>query len=282
MKPIIFHDFTDSQNVNLQDRKWFFQQYFKNFETEEHFQKSIAAIEVTPEKNLTRQCIEVLRENISSLKNALNDLGLDKEFPEVVFMSGGGSWDGHGMLVDSRAIVFFDMQRMVRWIATANFAIKTHIAHEIIHAIHYRRSPAFYLGNYSTVDDEIIKRMFAEGLGTHLSSKITGVPLHRALWLGLLDDSTSLQWCERGDQMRLQVAESFRRVLETGTDPDRLAETLFTVPGITQGELLRGRFGYYFGAKIVESLQTGRSDFHLLEMPFNEVKQKMLDYFFGA
>jgi len=199
--------------------------------------------------------------------------------PDLVFLVGNGYFDGHGILVKDKAWVFFDMLKMNIWLKKEGFAVKTHFAHETLHAIHYYYSPEFYIGNYVTVKDRYLKRMIAEGMGTYISGKAMNTGENIALWLGFFNKEEVEIWRKNCINIKRKIWHEILQSIEANQFSQDLDIRLFSAYDITKEALLKGRVGYYFGMNIVKlaGFEVGISK--LVHLDFSDFESIIKHYF---
>lgn len=194
---------------------------------------------------------------------------------ELVLMSGPMLFDGHGLLVGDRPVVFFDMELVRRHFEDGEFEVRTHVAHEIGHGIHYASVPAFYPGSSKGPGQEVWHRLVAEGLAVRLSEQLVGVAPRNALWFGLLDADSYRDWCA---EARRRDAALWRSVLA--------ADASLRFDSEVWGELFRGggasnlgRFGYLYGREIVERAERDHSWLELTRLQPDAWRRYVDEYF---
>jgi hypothetical protein len=257
----------------------FYGEYFRCFSDKEKFSKEIGSIIPGIDKAVTLNNVEIIERTFNDLKPQLKKYFPNIVLPDIIFFIGSGGWDGHATIIKDKPYTFFDMFRMNQWLANSNFCKEAHFTHELVHAIHYYQSPEYYLGNYKTPGDNLLKRLIAEGMGTYLSYKITGVDFFHAAWLGIIDDTLCSRWEESCLRHKNTIKELLKKALHDSCAEKEISNSLFSVPGFNDDDLVSGRFGYYYGAKIIEEFFPGISPSKLVSFGYDKFIEPINKYF---
>lgn len=266
------------QNVLTQNQH-FFTEYFRTFVAKERFitDTNIALNRINPDDlqikiNLIIKSFEIL---VPKIQEFLHE---DVNLP-VYLVVGPGVWDGHGILIDGRPAVFFDMTAMLDLMNNPAFNLEFHLTHKTLHAIHYSYTPEFYPGNYKNIRDKYLRRMIAEGVVTYLSSQIlVGAP-GDYLWFGLLDQMRTRFWISRSEMDKQIVWGTLRRLVADNQDDAELGMKLFSVGDYDPEVMMEGRLGYYYGTEIARSVAEDVGLHRLLTMKLVMFKEYAENFF---
>lgn len=168
--------------------------------------------------------------------------GLSTAAVEVVLFVGHGTTNGHAFRDDGRFVVWIPVEPY----GDARLA-KVFLTHEVLHALHYTRSPGFYFEN-TQEQSRMARMVITEGLATCLTSIVLDVSEEEALWGGYLPPDGLAEWmtqCERRQaEMRAFIRDNFDQSLpEHG---------LFCL-GDTS-DVFQSRGGYFAGMRIARDV----------------------------
>ena len=225
---------------------------------------------------ITRQNVETLTGNIIKVGKMLKDFFPIDEVPDTIFFIGPGNWDGHGIMVKGKAYTFFDMTLLNRIMKNPGFKKEVHNLHEMIHALHYSLNRNFYPGNYDSVKDEFFNKMWAEGIASYLSMKITGAKLSEALCFGFLENEEFYEWIEKCEELKGGFHKSIMDSIRKDSIDKKAYNRLFFMCGET---ISQGRFGYYYGFEAVKRIAGESGDESLLFKKPDEVAKCIEIYF---
>lgn len=259
----LFYDFTD--------------EYRRVFIPDISLTEKLAEAVNRADPQITRQNVAILTDNITKMGEKLKGLFPENELPDTIFFIGPGNWDGHGIMVKGKAYTFFDMTLLNRIMENPGFKKEVHNLHEMIHALHYSLNRNFYPGNYDSVKDEFFNKMWAEGIASYLSMKITGAKLSEALCFGFLENEEFNEWIERCEELKDDFHKSIKDSIRKDSIDQEAYNRLFFMCGET---ISCGRYGYYYGFEAVKRTAHISGDESLLAMTCDEVA-KSIEIFGG-
>lgn len=183
----------------------------------------------------------------------------------ALLVVGSGSANGHAMLAGDQATAWFCLEEISSPRTARVFAL-----HELLHAIHYSRSPSSYFSTRAK-RDLCSRQLICEGIATYGTASLHGITLDEALWADYLPESTRTRWmtdCRTSfEDLRKYAKERFR---------DRAPEGLFTLADLSDIKTSRG--GYFLGALLVEALcKRGISLAALIDLPIDELTKLVWD-----
>lgn len=252
----------------------FFAEYFSVFKDNDEFiessRKSMA--DFTPEQveNISDQIINITENKLSLI---LKETGFSRG-PGVIIFIGDGSWDGHGIIIDGKPYVFFDLASQK---GENEYNLQTYITHELIHPFHYYYSPDFYPGNYVTLIDKYFRKMIAEGLATFLGYYFSGYDIADSYWLGIFNEKQVKKWIDNCKKAKSDIASRLQEVLREEKYDEYIYYKLFA---IISEDFAENRYGYYYGTKIVENIFQNMSPGEIIEADF-EIYRDEINNFFG-
>ncbi|BAL81429.1 hypothetical protein [Caldisericum exile] len=256
----------------------FFKEYFSTLEDKKQFHENIEVILRDTNIDLTKINIGLLTKRLSSLMRLLKRSVKKIVIPDVIFFVGLNNFDGHGLILNGKPYIFLNMTRMNEMLENKSFIIDLHLLHETFHAIHYYHSPSFYLRNYKSTEHHYLKRMLAEGVATYLSKDFKKASFDSALWLGLIDREHFTEWVKNCTVMKRSMWELIKNAIASNNFDVSLINTLFAVPGARQEDLVKGRFGYYYGTEIVRKVAE-KEGLRILFLEYEEFRNYVEPYF---
>jgi uncharacterized protein YjaZ len=190
---------------------------------------------------------EMITERLRALEERFAAFELDTADLEVILLVGQETSNGHAIRLDDKFAVWLPIETYPTEIRVDVFA-----THEIIHAIHYQRQPAFYFEN-DTEFRSTSRRLLTEGLATYFSRELLGIDDATALWADYLDENEAVEWMtachDRDEELRQIIRDRF-----DGTDHD-----LDLFHAAEPGDPLRFRGAYFVGLKAIDELAALRA-----------------------
>ena len=258
--------------------KDFISEYISLCDREEGFTERLNKAFVLADKEKTIRDIEKLKEKFGILEDRICAFLEGPVVPEVIFFIGNPGWDGHGIIIQGKPYVFFNMTILSgHHMVLPDFSIDIHILHELFHGIHYHLSPEFYQGNYHTSEDRYFKKMLAEGIATYLSGKLTGGSEKEALTFGCLSEEDFRKFIRDCETLKKDFWLSMQDACDRNREDKELSDRLFCIPDMKPDALARGRYGYYYGLKIAEKIAEETGDRGLLTV--KDIKGYIKEYF---
>lgn len=154
---------TDDNSINSP----FFREYFRSFNSNTNFKEDTSQLMRKYTLQDVTETVSLLKLMSEDVQNRINNnLNRDVDLDIITFF-GDCSFDGHGMLIDEKPYLFFDLNAIIPRIDFYNFQV--FITHKMLHSIHYSLNPDFYRGNYRKVEENFLKLLLSEGIATHLS-----------------------------------------------------------------------------------------------------------------
>jgi hypothetical protein len=262
----------------LKNHKDFFNEYFLTLEKEEQFRVKIQNVIENTNAELTRINIALLMKRVSLSLPFIMQVDKDIIIPNLVFFIGLDNFDGHGLIIKGEPYTFLNMTRINNLLENKLFTADVHLLHEIFHAIHYFYSPSFYIKSYTSIEHKYLKKMIAEGIATYFAKETIGASPENSLWFGLLGDKHFKEWVRKCRMKRVSIWKSIKNSIANNDLDTSLINTLFSVPGMKQEDLAKGRLGYYYGLKIVE-IAARKEGTKILHLTYEKFKDYAKQYF---
>lgn len=168
--------------------------------------------------------------------------GLDIADLDIVLFVGQDTSNGHA---------FRDIGEIVVWIPIESYLssslVRVFLTHEIIHALHYVKSPDYYPENTEDMR-KMSRELITEGLATYLTAKILDIDDLTALWADYLPVDKAILWfneCEKRE------TELFKYILDNF---DHSGSDIRLFQAADPDDILKFRAGYYAGMKIIEAV----------------------------
>lgn len=222
--------------------------------------------------NKTVSFLKSLAEEMLKYISKSIDRNIDVGF--ITFF-GDCSYDGHGILIDGKPYVFFDLNAIIPRLGFYNF--RTFITHELLHAIHYYLNPNFYRANYQTVEERYFKLLFAEGIATHLSSVITSEKMEYAYCFGYISKKQVMEWIRNSEKMKSHIGNDINKAINRSTLDNSLYNRLFGIEDFSM--LTSYRLGYYYGSEIIKWLLEYKNINDVLTLDYNQASKSIYRYF---
>ncbi|MCD4783613.1 MAG: hypothetical protein K8T10_07255 [Candidatus Eremiobacteraeota bacterium] len=254
----------------------FISEYERVCDNRPDFSGRLSSTVLEEDSDITAQNVEKLIKTIEGLEFPTSSFPGKIQLPDVIFFIGTRAWDGHGIYIDGKFYVFFNMSILNMIMAKPEFNRDIHNLHEIIHAIHYTCLPEFYPGNYRKTDQQYLNKMIAEGTATYISGKLSGKTPGESLCFGLMDEDDFQEWIGIARESKGEIWRSLKECFETGKKDEDLMSRLFYMPG---GSLDSGRFGYFYGMEIVRSAACKHGDEMIMSMNMERFDSYIKKYF---
>ncbi|KPL03950.1 MAG: hypothetical protein AMJ90_02515 [candidate division Zixibacteria bacterium SM23_73_2] len=236
-----------------------FKHYFKYAAKRNNFKKILNESEV---KNKT----SLILSRLPKIERKFKKSGFDISSLRLVLFVGQGTSNGHA---------FKDKREFVVWIPIETYPttlqVDVFLTHEIIHALHYFRSPGFYFN--SITEQRIVSRqLITEGVATYLTKKIMRMTQGEALWADYLPKVKIKSWLS---ECRKKEKELQKYILRSFFSSDPEISIYFAK---NPENIYEFRAGYYIGLKLVYRMVK----FHklnpenLIEMPRKKFEKMIL------
>lgn len=194
------------------------------------------------EKEVAERSSLILSE-LPDIEAKFTAFGLDIADLDFVLFVGQDTSNGHA---------FKDNEKMVVWIPIESYIssslVRVFITHEIIHALHYVKSPDYYSENSEDMR-RMSRELITEGLATYLTAKILNVDDLTALWADYLPADKTKSWL---DECERRKTELYGYILD---NYDRSGPDIKLFQAADPDDILKFRAGYYAGMKIVERIE---------------------------
>lgn len=181
-------------------------------------------------------------EELHRLRNPFTSRGFDIDKMEFILFVGQGSTNGHALKLGSKFPIWLPVETYYTSLLAHVF-----IAHEIIHALHYERSPEFYFEKREDMY-HTGRLLVTEGMATYLTKEILEIDEGTALWADHLPKEDQSVWLDLCDENQGKIREILRRNFHGGQE----GAVLFQANN--PNDILEYRAGYYIGLKIIEKI----------------------------
>ena len=256
------------------DRYDFFKEYFKVFNHNDKFTED--TIQSLKEMNINDilDTSHVLEEKVQEkIEKITKDIELEV-LPGMITFIGDESFDGHGIILNGKPYVFFDLTAVTR--RKDKYNLDMYVTHELIHSIHYGSQVSFYPGKYKNIKDKYLKRLIAEGLATFLANYYNNYNIEDSYWLGFLDSDKVREWIINCENNKNKIGDKLKVQINRNEFDENLYLQLFALPG---SDYANGRCGYYYGSQIVEEAFQDKTVKELLGMKFYKFEKYIELYF---
>lgn len=210
---------------------------------------------------------QYLLNSLSRIEPALRNFGVQPESLELALIVGQNSTNGHA---------YREQDRFLPWVAVECYRTQTladiFVTHELVHALHYQATPAFYFAQRVEKDNGL-RQLLTEGVATWLTAEILGVSESLALWADYWPESRVSGWL---DQCEVKLPQLARYLLERINSEQSTQLFLLAEPD----NILANRSGYYLGLRAVQALarENGLAPAECLTLPRFEAEHLVLDW----
>lgn len=253
----------------------FFKEYFRSFNSNANFEEDTRQLMREHTLKDVSKTVSFLNSKAKEVLDLINNSLNTDIVPAVITFFGDCSYDGHGILIDGKPYVFFDLNAVIPRIDFYNFT--AFITHEMLHPIHYSLNPNFYRRNYRTVEEKYLKLLLAEGIATHLSYVISKEKIEDTYWFGYLKPDEVRDWIKNCEKMKNDIGTDLHRAIDAGKLDNSLYNRLFGIEDFTM--LTSYRTGYYYGAEIVKGFLEENNVNDVLTLDYGRAKEVIKDYF---
>ncbi|MHC0551934.1 DUF2268 domain-containing putative Zn-dependent protease [Salinicoccus sp. CNSTN-B1] len=255
----------------------FFKEYFRLFNSNVSFEKDTKQLMQAYSTQEVSKSVSFLKTLSEEILYQINDILNRDVVLDIITFFGDCSYDGHAILIDGKPYIFFDLNAVLPRLDFYNF--KAFITHEMIHGVHYILNPAFYRGNYHTVEEKYLKLLFAEGIATYLSSVISKEKIEDAYWFGYLKTNQVSKWVRNCEKMKNDIGNNLQQAINLGKLDKPFYNRLF---GIDDFEMVTSyRTGYYYGSEIVKYFLEEKNINDALLLDYKGAKKLISGYFYG-
>jgi hypothetical protein len=190
---------------------------------------------------------ELVRSHLNHVSACFAAHGLDLSDLEVVLFVGYGTTNGHAFCENGKFVVWIPIETYVEPLYTDVF-----LTHEIVHALHYSRTPAFY---FETAEekDRMSRVLITEGLATYLTSIVLDCAEAEALWGGYLPPDPLTAWMRQAEKRFGEICG----FLAQNFDCSFTNHGLFCL--LDTGDVFRSRAGYFVGSRVIQGIARDRS-----------------------
>lgn len=267
------------KQMNLTDQDFsfdpFFTQYFRLFNSNENFWQDTLQLMEQYTINDVSETVSFLELIAKEMLIEINKNMKGKIDVGMITFFGDCSFDGHGILIDGKPHVFFDLNAIIPRLDFYNF--RAFITHELLHPIHYDLNRDFYHMNHKTVEEQYFKLLFSEGIATYLSFIISKESIEDTYWFGFIDQEQVSEWINNCENMKHDIGNDLYKAARTNVLDPSLYNRLFGIENFDQ--ITSYRTGYYYGAEIVKKLFKEKSIHDVLTIPYDEAKKIIYNYF---
>jgi hypothetical protein len=213
----------------------------------------------------TTELLEVRRAQLQTHIDFCNDVLcqagiIDSPITSLLFIGNGGA-NGHAWHNGLHFVAWFAIEALESEAQMRVFAM-----HELLHAVHYQRSPDFYFG--SRDEKELVwRQLLTEGIATYLTMRLLHISEGEALWADYLQPQAIASWIASCERERYKLLHYMLEHLDS-TDSNEL----FLAGDAT--DVWSYRAGYYCGLKLINAIVTrlNLSDVELLNMPADRLR----------
>ncbi len=237
-----------------------FQHYFRYWAKRKYFSKTLNKAEVKKRLNL-------IEPRLSRVEKKISKFGFNISFLKIVLFVGQSTSNGH---------VFRENKEFIVWIPIEAYStplqVDVFITHEIIHSLHYLKSPDFYFNNFN--EKRLISRqLITEGVATYLTKHIIKITQAKALWADFLSKEKTKIWFRECQQ---KEKELFKFVLKNFSSINPEISLFYAK---NPRNIYEFRAGYFVGLKLLDRIVKTKkiNPKNLLGIPKKKFKKMILE-----
>lgn len=237
-----------------------FQHYFRYWAKRKYFSKTLNKAEVKKRLNL-------IEPRLSRVEKKISKFGFNISFLKIVLFVGQSTSNGH---------VFRENKEFIVWIPIETYStplqVDVFITHEIIHSLHYLKSPDFYFNNFN--EKRLISRqLITEGVATYLTKHIIKITQAKALWADFLSKEKTKIWFRECQQ---KEKELFKFVLKNFSSINPEISLFYAK---NPRNIYEFRAGYFVGLKLLDRIVKTKkiNPKNLLGIPKKKFKKMILE-----
>ena len=205
------------------------------------------------EREVSSLSDEELRARVGLIQSVLEPIGehltahgLDHHGLRIVLFVGGNTSNGHA---------FADGDTWVVWLPVETYSTealaRVFVTHEIMHALHYRTTPAFDFKDKPS-KAHLGRQLITEGLATYFTAQVLDISEEDALWGDYLSPLVLKNWM-RECRTRLDELKAICR-----TRFNQSASGLGLFMANDPNDIMNFRAGYYLGGEVIRSIAVRR------------------------
>jgi hypothetical protein len=187
-----------------------------------------------------RQKAGLILEQLPLIESKFRSAGFPLDSIKLVLLVGQGTSNGHAFREGNRFTVWIPVETY-----PGELSVRVFVSHEIAHALHYEREPAFYFGD-TAGKNRVSRQVITEGIAAYIPMIFLGTGEKETLWADYLNPGDVELWFQECLRQEKQLKE---HVLEKWNDED---EDLFTL--VDTNDVFRSRGGYYVGLRMIEKI----------------------------
>lgn len=208
-----------------------FAHYYGFWATPKPYGPGLTAQYVTRQAALIRGQLPMIESRFAEFGISLSDL-------QIVLFVGQSVSNGHAFEHKGKFVVWIPVEAY-----PSELQVQVFVPHEIVHALHYERVPAFF---FQTRRDKnrVSRQVITEGTATYVSLNVMGLSAEMALWADYLPREHVELWYS---ECCRQTSVLNKHVLDKWDDEDT---GLFSL--VDPGSVLQFRGGYFVGLRAIE------------------------------
>ena len=253
----------------------FFDEYFNLFDLNDRkeFEKNMNRTVKKIKNNNFKRSLKILENKVEEKEAIiLRKTNIDFDVDLIIFI-GDGSVDGHGVLINNKPYVFFDLYAFIE----TSYTLEAFLIHEIIHPIHYYFNEDFYPKYFETTEEKYLKKLVVEGIATYFTPFLSDVSFETSYWLGTVNQKEVKDWVKNCKKLKGNIGQKIFETIEKGEFNLDLYLKLYCVSD--SYDLKNSRIGYYYGTEIIKNLSKQKTFKELLETDYKEFKKEISRYF---
>jgi hypothetical protein len=211
-----------------------------------------------------RELRDRIRRQLPDIEDRFVQAGFGLDHVKIVLFVGQDRSNGHALVHGDSVIVWLPVETY-----RSSLSVKIFVPHEIVHALHYQNSPAFW---FRDVEDRnhVGQQLVTEGTATLLSKEIMGVDQVESLWADYVSRDWAGVWLRKRKACLHNLAAHALKTFDT-SPPDN---SFFWFTGYMDDDVLRNRSGYLVGMEVIRAI---KEHFGLSPMDLLKIERGRMD-----
>jgi hypothetical protein len=233
----------------------------------EHYEKCWGGSFAMRSEREIRRGRELVLRSLTESEHTFGAAGFSTQEISALLFAGSGVANGHAFCDGHNSIAWYDVADYQTELTSQVFVL-----HELIHAIHYHKNPAFAFSSQRE-KEAIWRQLITEGIATHASKVLLQISDGEALWGDFLSPQQLQEW-----MLACEVNEvHLRGILKSQFESSDTTIDLFYAHDASSSTGYRQ--GYYIGLKVLEDIlkRERLSLQELFEIPVQEFKKIVLE-----
>ena len=251
----------DSLDLYKQNMPELLNHYFKYWALENYFHKSLKTKSEVEEKT------NLIKSRLDFIEKKLNDFGFGTSNIEIILFVGQNCTNGHAFEEKGKFVVWLPVEAY-----ESSEDIDIFVTHEIIHSLHYTKSPDFYFKT-KTEKINVGRQIITEGIATYLTSKVLNITDEKALWADFLNSNELKKWLNECESKKYELYDFVLKNFNSSS------EDIQIFWANESNDIYKYRAGYFVSLELIKEFVKKEkiSNEHLLKIDRKYFEEKIKD-----